>query len=411
MTTAWRSRITGSGDEDPTQLLANPRNWRTHPATQRMALRGSLDTVGWVQQVMVNTTTGHVVDGHARVEEAISKGEPTVPVLYVELSPEEEALVLATLDPIGAMAERDDERLRSLLAEITVDDAGLLALLGDLAGNDPKAGLTDPDEVPEPPEEPYVKPGELYRLGDHRLLCGDSTSSADMARLMGSTKAQLAFTSPPYNVGMDYRSYDDDVSKEQYWRLIDGVLGLVVEALDDGGALMWNVGVSPKVRPFDHCVAIERAGLTWLRQIVWRKSGVPIPIWQHTVSRSRARHYTPNYCHEVLFLASKGHIQDGGTIDPDSAFQHDVWDVPTGGPGGNGHPAPFPSRLAVGVIRHLSSADEFVLDPFSGSGTTIIAAQQLGRRCYAMEIDPRYVQVAIERWQNFTGKTAVRVDD
>jgi len=169
-TTAWRNRITGSGQEGPDQLLANPANWRIHPKAQQDALAGALDQVGWVQQVLVNRRTGFVVDGHARVALALSRGEPTVPVLYVDLDPGEEALVLATLDPISAMAGRDDEKLRALLAEISVDDAGLLALLGDLAGNDPKSGLTDPDDVPEPPEEPYVKPGELYLLGDHRLL-------------------------------------------------------------------------------------------------------------------------------------------------------------------------------------------------------------------------------------------------
>ncbi len=109
-TAPWRSRIVGSGDEAPDQLLANPGNWRTHPANQRAALRGSLDTVGWVQQVMVNRRTGFVVDGHARVALAISRNEPSVPVLYVDLSPEEEALVLATLDPIGAMATAASHR-------------------------------------------------------------------------------------------------------------------------------------------------------------------------------------------------------------------------------------------------------------------------------------------------------------
>src|ERR1019366_8003153 len=111
---AWRNRIVGHDVVDPTQLLANPRTWRTHPPAQRDALRGSLDTVGWVGQVMVNTVTGHVVDGHARIEEAISRGEK-VPVLYVELSEEEERLVLASFDPLGAMAERDTERLADLL--------------------------------------------------------------------------------------------------------------------------------------------------------------------------------------------------------------------------------------------------------------------------------------------------------
>ncbi len=146
--------------------------------------------MGWVQQVLVNRTTGFVVDGHARVALALTRGETTV-------------LVLATLDPIGAMAGRDDEKLRDLLAGITVDDAGLLALLGDLAGNDPKAGLTDPDDVPEPPEEPYVKPGELYLLGDHRILCGDATDPAAVARLLDGAAPTLLATDPPYGVQLD----------------------------------------------------------------------------------------------------------------------------------------------------------------------------------------------------------------
>ncbi len=124
----WRNRITGSGEEAPDQLLANPANWRIHPKAQQDALAGALDAVGWVQQVLVNRRTGFVVDGHARVALALSRGEPTVPVLYVDLEPAEEALVLATLDPIGAMAGRDDEKLKALLADVTVDDAGLLAL-------------------------------------------------------------------------------------------------------------------------------------------------------------------------------------------------------------------------------------------------------------------------------------------
>ncbi len=169
-TASWRNRITGSGEEAPDQLLANPANWRIHPKAQQDALAGALDAVGWVQQVLVNRSSGFVVDGHARVALALSRGEPTVPVLYVDLAPEEEALVLATLDPIGAMAGRDDEKLKALLADVTVDDAGLLALLGDLGGHEPKAGLTDPDEVPEPPEEPSVKPGELWRLGSARFI-------------------------------------------------------------------------------------------------------------------------------------------------------------------------------------------------------------------------------------------------
>jgi hypothetical protein len=199
----WRNRITGSGEEAPDHLLANPANWRIHPKAQQDALAGALDAVGWVQQVLVNQRTGFVVDGHARVALALSRGEPTVPVVYVDLGPDEEALVLATLDPIGAMAGRDDEKLRALLSEVAVDDAGLLALLGDLQGSEPKAGLTDPDEVPEPPEEPYVRSGDLYRLRDHRMLCGDATNPDDVGRLLGGAAPTLLATDPPYGVQLD----------------------------------------------------------------------------------------------------------------------------------------------------------------------------------------------------------------
>lgn len=184
MTIAWRNRIVGTSLEQPDQLIANPANWRTHPGPQRDALQGSLSEVGWVQQVMVNDRTGYVVDGHARVEEALSKGE-LVPVLHVDLSPEEEALVLATLDPIGAMATRDDARLQELLSGIAVDDAGLMALLADLAPLKPTVGLTDPDDVPPLSDDSGIKAGDLFALGDHRLMCGDATNAEDVARLGG----------------------------------------------------------------------------------------------------------------------------------------------------------------------------------------------------------------------------------
>lgn len=128
----WRNRIVGTDDVPPEDLLANPDNWRLHPGRQRDALRGSLSELGWIARVMVNRTTGHVIDGHARIEEAISKGEPTVPVEYVELTEDEERLALATFDPIGAMAVRDDAKLRELLGDMVVDEAGLAALVADL---------------------------------------------------------------------------------------------------------------------------------------------------------------------------------------------------------------------------------------------------------------------------------------
>ena len=125
----FRSRIVGEGELRPSELLDNPRNWRKHPTAQLEALRGLLTEVGWVQRVIVNRETGHIVDGHARVELARERKEPTVPVLYVALTPEEEGLVLAALDPIGGMAETDQAALDAILEGLESNDSALNELL------------------------------------------------------------------------------------------------------------------------------------------------------------------------------------------------------------------------------------------------------------------------------------------
>ena len=130
---AWESRIVGHGEAAPADLVGNPRNWRTHPKAQRDALAGVLDQVGWVQNVIVNKRTGYLVDGHARVAVAAQRGETSVPVVYVDLSEDEELLILATLDPLAAMAEADTEVLADLLAAITSEDAALTSMLAALA--------------------------------------------------------------------------------------------------------------------------------------------------------------------------------------------------------------------------------------------------------------------------------------
>jgi hypothetical protein len=422
-TAAWRNRITGTGEEAPDQLLANPANWRIHPKAQQDALAGALDQVGWVQQVLVNRRSGFVVDGHARVALALTRGEATVPVLYVDLDPEEEALVLATLDPISAMAGRDDEKLRALLADITVDDAGLQALLGDLAGV--KAGRTDPDDVPEPSEEPYVKTGELWVLGDHRLLCGDATSPEDVARLLDGAAPTLLATDPPYGVGLDptwrdatynrfgsgadpYMPTDDpkgvrirhprtvghrNVTLSGDTRVDWSEAFALVPSLQVG--YVWHAGVHAA----EVAEGLQRIGFEIVSQVIWDKGLFAMGrSWYH-------------WAHEPCWAVRKPGVPNlyTGTRD-----QSTIWRAPSpkmimGGSTEEkyDHPAQKPIVLSEIPIRNHAGD---VYDPFAGSGTTLIAAEQLGRRCYAIEIDPRYAQVIIERWQNFSGRTAERVD-
>jgi hypothetical protein len=447
-TAAWRNRITGSGEEVPDQLLANPANWRIHPKAQQDALASALDQVGWVQQVLVNQRSGFVVDGHARVALALTRGEATVPVLYVDLEPEEEALVLATLDPISAMAGRDDDKLRALLAEITVDDAGLLALLGDLAGNDPKAGLTDPDDVPETPEEPYVKPGELYVLGEHRLLCGDATKPEDVERLLHGAAPTLLATDPPYGVQLDqtWRDgvYNGPRKRVRGWDVVAGAAKpyMMRDAPsghpDDHDATRPSRGAHGRTAGHRHTtisgdvradwseafalVPSLEVGYVWYasahtqevlqglldigfelaQQIIWDKGLFSIGrSWYH-------------WAHEPCFVVRKPGVPNLFIGERDQAT---IWRAPSPKRIGSGskeekqdHPTQKPVVLSEIPIRNHLRAGEAVYEPFSGSGTTLMAAETLGRRCYAMEIDPKYVQLCLERWQNFTGRTAQRLD-
>ncbi|OGR95220.1 MAG: hypothetical protein A2V88_12860 [Elusimicrobia bacterium RBG_16_66_12] len=145
----WRLRIVGEGEEAPDQLLANPFNWRVHPSFQQAALAAVLDEVGWVQRVLVNQQTGHMVDGHLRVALAITRGEASVPVTYLDLDPDEERKVLATFDPIGALAAPDRDKLRELLAEVTAGSEATDALLRQLQ-EQVGAVVEPPDAFPEP---------------------------------------------------------------------------------------------------------------------------------------------------------------------------------------------------------------------------------------------------------------------
>ena len=414
-TAAWRNRITGSGEEAPDQLLANPGNWRIHPRNQQNALAGALDTVGWVQQVMVNQRTGFVVDGHARVALAISRNEPSVPVLYVDLSPEEEALVLATLDPIGAMATADEAKLNELLAEITVDDAGLLRLLGDLGSRRPVR--EDPDLIPEVEAATYVGPGQLWLLGDHRLFVGDATDAANVERLLdGVRPPRLLATDPPYGVSLDptWRDglYNGLGPGEKPYMRIEGHHNTTLSGdtrvdWSDAYALVpslevgyvWHAGVY--AGPV--AAGLERIGFEIASQVIWDKGLFAMSRgWYH-------------WGHEPCWVVRRPGVPN--LFLDDHHTQSTVWRAPSpkmimGGSTEEkfDHPAQKPVSLSEIPIRNHLEAGEAVYDPFLGSGTTLIAAELLGRRCYGLEIDPRYAQIIIERWQGVTGRTAERVD-
>jgi len=407
---AWRSRIVGQGDEDPSQLLANPKNWRTHPKGQQDAMGSVLDDVGWVQQVLINRTTGHIVDGHLRVELAVRRKEASVPVLYVELTEAEEALVLASLDPLASMAATDAAKLAELLAEVTITSGDLEQHLVSFLADKRRGGQTDPDDIPEVTDEPYVQPGELWLLGEHRLLCGDATKPEDVARLLDGATPRLLVTDPPYGVKLDPTWRDGvynklgpgalpymSVGHENRTLSGDTVVDwspvyALVPSLEV--AYVWHAGVHASAV----AQGLEALGFVIRSQIMWAAK-------THFAMSRGDYHWQHEPCWYAVRKGAKAEWRGAHDLST-------VWELasPKMIMGGSDetkedHPAQKPyEAMARPVRKHAGD----VYEPFSGSGTTIIAAEQEGRRCYAMEIEPRYAQVAIERWQRFTGREATR---
>lgn len=413
----WVNRIVGEGEVAAGELVAHPQNWRKHPKEQAAQLQAGLGGVGWVQRVIVNRRTGRMLDGHLRAELARRQGEATpVPVVYVDLSEDEERTVLATLDPIAGMAIADEATLAGLVRSI--EDADLRSIAGSVAqvlnvdvdGKGDAGADTEPqiDRAEELREKWGVQPGDLWQLGEHRLICGDCTDAAVVARVMGGERADMVFTSPPYNRGTTtgggfndgglsqqltngYVGYSDDRSVDDYRAWQGALLSSWWEMLTDEGAIFYNH--RPRVQD-----GIYETPLLWnpglpLRQIVIWHSGAGINF--------APTHY--RVAHEWIMVFAKPGFR---LVSKGASGVGDVWSV--GVSEIDGHPAPFPVELVAIALRTTSCA--IVYEPFSGSGTTLIACENLGRRCRAVEIAPGYVAVALERWATHTGKTPVRVE-
>ena len=423
-TTPWRSRITGSGTLKVSEVKPHELNFRIHPAGQSQALAASLDNVGWVQQVVVNTQTGNLIDGHLRVELARQRGECELPCLLVELSEDEERLVLASLDPIAAMAGADREKLQELLASIQSEDETVRGLLEAIARQEhlelPTAGgLVDPDEVPEAPDEPVTRPGDLWILGEHRLLCGDSTKPADVRRLMAGERASLMVTDPPYLVDYDggnhpqtwakdgrrisseekTRHWDDyidhDTSVAFYVEFLRVALD---EALTDAPVIYQWFGMTRA----DIVMAAWRAtGLLCHQVIIWHKS-------RAVLGRSDFMYdYEP-----AMYGWVQGKRPEPERRPPANACA--VWEVGSileQGDGGGEHPTSKPTGLIRRPIEWHTRPGDLIYESFSGSGCAIMVAQMSGRRCYALELAPAFVDVAVLRWQRFAGKEATLEGD
>jgi DNA modification methylase len=389
-------------------LIPDARNARKHSSEQIAQIAGSMKEWGWTSPVLVDEGD-RIIAGHGRVLAAGRLGFAEVPVMVAEgwTAAQKRAYIIAD-NQLALSAEWDMELLASEvqgLAEWNFD----LSLLGFSDLDDLLArggnGLTDPDEVPPVPKQPVSQPGDLWVLGRHRLLCGDSTVATDVERVLGGVEPHLMVTDPPYGVDYDpdWRNraegeggFGDPVKSRAGYKSSRAIGQITNDNSNDWReawtlfpgdvAYVWHAG-----RFASQVQASLQAALFEIRcQVIWAKS-------HFAISRGHY-HWQHEPCWYAVRKGKPGHWT--GDRSQTTLWQIDHRKSETG------HSAQKPVECMRRPIENNSSLGQAVYDPFVGSGTTIIAAQMTGRACHAIEIAPAYVDVALQRWQDFTGNAA-----
>lgn len=421
-----------------TEIIPYEKNPRRNDAAVQ-AVAASIREFGFRQPIVVDEA-GVIIVGHTRYKAALELGLKEVPVHVASgLSPAQIKAYRIADNQTNTLATWDEELLPLELAELKEleFDLDLLGFHGDqlakIFAGDVKEGECDPDEIPAPPDEAITRPGDLWLLGQHRLLCGDSSRPEDVDRLLDGATIQLINSDPPYGVKVEPRSNNaiaaglssfqgnkhhqlldlarrpgaskptqkklrakdrplanDFVSDKEFDRLLAAWFGNVARVLDPGRSFyIWggyaNCANYPPV--------LKRLGLYFSQAIIWVK--------EHPVLTRKD--YMGN--HEWCFYGWRegaAHVFLGPKNVPD------VWNIKKISPQKMIHLTEKPVELAVRAITYSSRPGENVLDLFGGSGSTLIAAEQTDRRAYLMELDPLYCDVIVERFEKFTGKKAAR---
>jgi DNA modification methylase len=387
------------------RLVPYARNSRTHSDEQVAQIAASINEWGWTIPVLVDET-GQLIAGHGRIMAARKLGLTEVPAMTATgwTEAQKKAYVIAD-NKLALNAGWDLDALKVELADLGElgFDVGLTGFgdeeLADLLAEKTE-GLTDPDDVPEPPADPVSVEGDVWILGNHRIICGSSTDAHTVEKLLGPVKPHLMVTDPPYGVEYDagWRGTaknadgtllstgegrakgevlnDDKADWREAWALFPGDV-----------AYVWHADLRARevVESLEACDFLMRA------QIIWAKS-------QLAMSRGHY-HFQHEPCWYAVRKTGTGHWNG-------DRKQSTLWQIPKPQKSETGHSTQKPVECMKRPIENNSSPGQAVYEPFSGSGTTIIAGEMTGRHIYAIELNPAYVDVAVKRWQEFTGKDA-----
>ena len=387
-------------------LVPNPKNWRRHPKAQVGALRDLLTEVGYADALLARELPDGklmLVDGHLRAE---TTPDTAVPVLVLDVSEEEADKILATLDPLASMAEPDTEHLKALHATVKTESDAVQELLKRTAGERiwemiHPYELGEVEVAPERADQLQAKwktaRGQMWKAGVHRVICGDSTEILILTSLLGRTapRCRMICTDPPY--GVDYASknaylnktdrgnriqrpiQNDKLTPEQTGHLFKSALQAVIAQCEPGASCYATVPSGPLLVYFIQ--AFNASGFEFKHMLVWVKQQFVIGMADY------------HHRHEPILY---GWLPNGAHYFCDDRSQDSVFEVDK--PQVNDlHPTTKPVALISRMIANSSRPGELVYDPFAGSGSTIVAAHQLGRVGYGCELDPGYVAVILER--------------
>lgn len=402
-------------------LTPDPKNARRHPERNLEVIADSLKTVGAARSIVIDEH-GVVLAGNgvcqaaplagiSKVRVVDAEGDEIIAVRRKGLTNEQKTRLALADNRAGELSEWNPEQIKSMQESgvdlqpfWTADE--LRAVIGEPPA---RGGRTDPDDVP-PARATAIRSGDVFKLGAHRLLCGDSTSQADVALLCGNVSADMLWTDPPYGVAYQtklsvneavarHRRTDgleianDSLSQSETRDLIVRALGVGLSVLKPGAAFYVCSPSGDMELTFR--VALQDAGLRLRQAIVWVKDvfvmGRQDYHWRHE---------------SILY----GWVDGAAHYFVDDRTQDTVWECQRPR-ASKEHPTMKPVALVERALRNSSRPGDAVYEPFSGSGTALVGCERLGRACYAVEIEPRYAQVSIDRWEAFTGQKAEKVGE
>ena len=397
-------------------LIPYAANSRTHSDAQVAQIAASIKEFGWTNPILIDGDNT-IIAGHGRLMAARKLGMEEVPAIILDhlTKAQQRALVIAD-NQLALNAGWDIDMLKAEIEDLNLEgfDLGLLGFddkfLDGLLEPEPSEGLTDEDAVPEVPEQPKTVLGDVWVLGNHRLMCGDSTSIDAVEKLMDGVKADMVFTDPPYGVsfvGLRGSMYTngkksgkdsaemikaDDLRGEDLANLFAESLVCAVSVTKDGAAFYIFFGIN---RAEETTSGVDVAGLEIRNWLIWDKGNVGF--------HAMGAQYKPNY-EAFLYCHKQKHSPVWyGANNEQTLWRHTVEREGL-------HPTMKPVALIEHALTNSSKGQDVVLDLFGGSGSTLIACEKTNRHARLMELDPKYCDVIIKRWQDFTGQQAVHAE-